>query len=81
MIDSLGNATKFNSLDEIPVRKSFVSTPHAIHSQPDSEDCQNQSKTCRVHSLEKAIYFVAEQPWNRFCKQCALNKALCGHKI
>jgi hypothetical protein len=36
---------------------------------------------CKNHSDTKSGYFVVEQPWIKYCKNCALNIALCGKKI
>ena len=37
--------------------------------------------TCRNHPSTCGIYFAAEQPWVKFCNECALNMALSGKKI
>ena len=36
---------------------------------------------CKTHPEQIADYFTVSEPWQKLCKQCALNRALCGHKI
>ena len=36
---------------------------------------------CKNHPEVVSRYFVTEQPWVRYCKECALNVALCGRTI
>ena len=36
---------------------------------------------CKNHPETPSPYFVTDQPWIRYCKQCALNVALCGRNI
>lgn len=36
---------------------------------------------CKAHKQEKAQYYILNEPWNKFCKSCALNRAICGYKI
>ena len=36
---------------------------------------------CKNHEEEPSRYFVTEQPWVRYCKECAFNVALCGRNI
>ena len=38
-------------------------------------------RQCKSHPDQIADYFVVTEPWQKICKQCALNLALCGHKI
>lgn len=37
--------------------------------------------TCPIHPSTVAIYYAVEQPWVKFCSECALNLALSGKKI
>lgn len=37
--------------------------------------------TCKNHPNIPSGYFVVDQPWVKYCKNCALNVALCGRKI
>lgn len=48
------------------------------YSQPDPEETKT---ACKIHQNHKAVYFLKGEPWQKFCKECALNKALCGHQI
>jgi hypothetical protein len=36
---------------------------------------------CKPHPEEKAEFYISNEPWNKFCKTCALNRAICGYKI
>lgn len=36
---------------------------------------------CKNHPEVPSRFFAAEQPWVKYCQQCALNVALCGRNI
>lgn len=36
---------------------------------------------CPIHPRVAASYYASEQPWIKFCGECALNLALSGKKI
>ena len=36
---------------------------------------------CKNHPSAPAGYFAADQPWAKYCRECALNVALSGRKI
>lgn len=36
---------------------------------------------CKNHTDVPSRYFATEQPWIKYCNQCALNVALCGKNI
>lgn len=36
---------------------------------------------CKTHHEERGEYYVAGEPWNKLCRKCALNRAVCGYKI
>lgn len=48
--------------------------------QTDSTPAQDIS-ICKNHPDIPSGYFLSDQPWIKYCKQCALNVALCGRKI
>lgn len=48
--------------------------------QTDSKPAQDIS-ICKNHPDIPSGYFLSDQPWIKYCKQCALNVALCGRKI
>lgn len=39
------------------------------------------SSVCKNHPDLASLYFLSEHPHIRYCRNCALNVALCGRKI
>lgn len=37
--------------------------------------------TCRNHQNSPGNYYSMDQPWVKYCGECALNQALSGKKI
>jgi hypothetical protein len=39
------------------------------------------TSTCKNHPTLPSGYFISDQPWVKYCRNCALNVALSGRKI
>ena len=44
-------------------------------------DLLKKSNFCKNHQEIPSKYFITDQPWLKYCKDCAFNIALCGKKI
>ena len=42
---------------------------------------KNISQYCKNHEEQIGNFFLSDQPWTKYCSECALNMALCGKKI
>lgn len=47
----------------------------------DREDSVSIITYCKNHPEVPSRFFASEQPWIKYCQQCALNMALCGRNI
>ena len=69
-----------SSMDQLPLKKSC--TAETISPELEVKVYHTSEKdSCRTHPETRGLYFLTDQPWIRLCKECALNKALCGHQI
>lgn len=41
----------------------------------------SSESTCKNHPELPSGYFVSDQPWVKYCRNCALNVALSGRRI
>lgn len=72
--------SKFDGLPIYKVYIEFMSLKIINKMQTDHTPAQDIS-ICKNHPEIPSGYFLSDQPWIKYCKQCALNVALCGRKI